>query len=46
MRKMEEKTSYSAFALDETVGKLVCCRDWLRVCVLHMTTIRTTSPNL
>ena len=23
---------YNAFALDKT-GKLVCCRDWLRVCV-------------
>ena len=37
---------YSAFALDEIVGKLVCCRDWWRVCILHMTTIRTTSPDL
>ena len=43
---LDSSWSYSAFALDETVGKLVCCRGWLRVCVLPMTTIRTTSPNL
>ena len=37
---------HSTFALDKKVEKVVCCRDWSRVCVLYMTTIRMTSPNV